>query len=507
MPSARFAGPGRGLRPAALGLRATAGLLAFVGLQLGTAVAADYTWTSGDYGAAVGQSPIAVGDRVLGVAGGAKNFAGIALDNQGTILWETTDRIGFSSATVTNSGLFDLAADAAFETVGPGASSLVNQAGAVLRKSGGAGIALVREGLGFVNRGTIDVAAGSIEFRGSDGFAPVAGTQFLDGTRFTGAGVARVTGDASFGGTVTSENLELAAGMFGTSNARLAGSVRWTGGNFFGIWAVLPGQTLVGQSGGVKYFNGADFRNGGTIVWDTADPMAFVGTRLFNDGLLDIRQDADLSFHVLGGSTVINQGTLRKSGGAGTSHVVGIAVEGAGTIEALSGTLSFQGAAPRGEFWYGGTITGTAIVQAAAIGVTGTIAPGTSIGTLTVDGDLYLSGTFEVEVGGTADFDRLVVTGGTRFFQSRLLVRRTGGYLPRPGDSFVILRHGGRLDASEIDRIDAVGWDEGVQFGLHYGADAIVLSVTAVPEPRTYALTLAGLGFVVLAARRRRERR
>ena len=57
-----------------------------------------------------------------------------------------------------------------------------------------------------------------------------------------------------------------------------------------------------------------------------------------------------------GGGTLINAGTLSKTGGTGTSAVA-VAITDTGTVQVAAGTLSFQG---------GGTISGSAKLSVAA---------------------------------------------------------------------------------------------------------------------------------------------
>ncbi len=65
--------------------------------------------------------------------------------------------------------------------------------------------------------------------------------------------------------------------------------------------------------------------------------------------------------------------------------------------------------------WDEGILTGNSVLQANTVTNKGTIRPGNSIGTLTIDGDLTMQAgsTLEVEVDNSGNNDKLVVTGNT----------------------------------------------------------------------------------------------
>ncbi|MHC2215503.1 outer membrane autotransporter protein [Rhizobium leguminosarum] len=156
----------------------------------------------------------------------------------------------------------------------------------------------------------------------------------------------------------------------------------------------------------------------GTVAtnWDIQD-----GTLQIGDGSVigDITNNATLAFNrsdvftfdnlIFGNGTILQVGTGRTILSADNSAFAGNTIVEAGTLSVngiLGGTL---------DVLAGGRLQGNG--QVGTTDNTGTIAPGNSIGTLTISGDYVGSGgTLEIESvlgGDTSPTDRLVVTGDT----------------------------------------------------------------------------------------------
>ncbi len=145
------------------------------------------------------------------------------------------------------------------------------------------------------------------------------------------------------------------------------------------------------------------------------------------------------------------------------------------------------------------------------------ISPGNSVGTLTIDGDLkgpYLDpfdtgAQLKLELNSPQSYDRLIVSGDARIgFVTFLL---PDNFRPNAGDSFSVLSVGGLLDGYgtsnwRIDAQDGFGgsFTWGTPSGVYDPSNPNAanlrlsfangtLSVTAVPEPQSWALMLAGL--------------
>lgn len=109
----------------------------------------------------------------------------------------------------------------------------------------------------------------------------------------------------------------------------------------------------------------------------------------------------------------------------------------------------------------------------------GTVSPGSSPGTITIDGDYTQesSGTLSIELGGTTpdiEHDQLIVTGNA-ILDGTLQVNLIEPYTPVLGDTFTILTYGsytGSFNSLELAELTTgLGWE------FEYGSDDFVLTV------------------------------
>lgn len=141
----------------------------------------------------------------------------------------------------------------------------------------------------------------------------------------------------------------------------------------------------------------------------------------------------------------------------------------------------------------------------------GILAPGASPGTTVVQGNYTqgAAGALNIELGGTGTglFDVLQVTG-TATLGGKLKVLFWNGYSATAGDSFDIVSATNL--SGGFDTLNLATLGTGLVWNVDYlydqdlvGTDYVRLSVQAVPETKTYAMMLAGLGLVGWAARRK----
>ena len=123
------------------------------------------------------------------------------------------------------------------------------------------------------------------------------------------------------------------------------------------------------------------------------------------------------------------------------------------------------------NFSNSGTINGNGTLRAAAndnLDNSGVIAPGNSVGTLTLDGDLTMgaAGQLQFELTSTADFDRLLITDDVSFTGTLAVLNL--GYAPVVGDSFKIITFDQRLAGSQFANLTWSGFAPGVGLTATY---------------------------------------
>jgi hypothetical protein len=255
---------------------------------------------------------IAAGQVLHGLSGGNKFLNAAAVSNLGTVEWNTTDALYFQNgSSFANSGTFDMLTGATLANNGGAMPSMTNTG--LLHVASGQGS--VVGNVTFVSNGGKVTADGTLTFNG--GLAT-----FNNGSVFDGAGSVNIANNASFVDSFTASNLVLSNGTYtggdgsAGSKALANGSIKFTGGYFGGNWKLASGQTLMAQSGGNKFLNGAQFDNSGSLLWQTTDALYLQnGSTLDNNGL--IAMQANTSFVNNGGAMPIlnNNGTLRVETG------------------------------------------------------------------------------------------------------------------------------------------------------------------------------------------------
>ncbi|HNU10631.1 MAG TPA: PEP-CTERM sorting domain-containing protein [Rubrivivax sp.] len=345
------------------------------------ASAANYTWASGAFTNTGIPPSLLAADTLFVVPGTPTKLLNVSVSNAGAIV--ATDMMALANTqTLTNDGLYDLRADVGLGNVLGG--TFVNNGSFV--KSVGSGTSYVDPT--FVNgaTGIVEVRTGTIEFRHGD-------ASFASGTQFTGAGTVIVSNSASFSGAfTTANNLRLTGGSLTGVVAQMDGDTSWAGGTMVGDWTVGAGATLTVESGLAKQLS-ANLNNKGTIAAE--GPLGVVNSRtLTNNGVYDLRGDIGIATN-LGGS-VVNNATLVKSAGTGTSQInATFRNSGSGVIDVSSGTLDFRSGAASFD-------SGTRFTGAGTVTVSNS---STFNGSFTTAGNLRLTGGSLTGVGAQMDGD------------------------------------------------------------------------------------------------------
>ncbi len=315
----------------------------------------------------------------------------------------------------------------------------------------------------FFSGGSLELGgAGSTGRIVSDG---EGGTRFGAGTLTVGTGASNFDNITFSGGTTTfAAGSTVASTGFlavnGQAVLRLGGATTWSSGG----WNVGGGDPYGGtveNAGALEitgdiaiYDYGAGLlRNlaGGTIEKTSPGSEAFY-LPLDNDGDLTISAGRlDLSSHTqTGGTTTVPVGTT------------------------LGGPLELQGGVLRGA----GTVDGPVNNSG------GTVRPGTSPGTLTINSNYTqgAGGTLESEIQGTGpgtQFDRLVVNGNASLDGALRLVNGSG-FDPAASGTFEIVKTAADGRSGQFSQVS--GDDLGNErYVPTYGADNVTLVVEANP--------------------------
>jgi hypothetical protein len=291
----------------------------------------------------------------------------------------------------------------------------------------------------------------------------------------------------TFDGGATLTTLTLSGGVLGGAGDVLVGGVlTWTGGTMTGGGTTFAngGLTVSGAAG--KILDGRALVNAGMATWGGTGSVLFFSSASFDNtatGTFDVQTDT--TFGGLG-DVLTNEGTLKKSAGAGTTTLNGDLTT-TGTLEVDGGTLTLGGdlenhgevdvlggaalqvngfftqvegainlggtltVAGAGKLLnlQGGTLNGTGVINADLVNAA-VISPGGAgaAGVLTVNGNYTqtTAGVLSIDLGGTTagtDYDQLHVTGAASL-DGTLRVQLINGYEPALNDTFQILTYASR---------------------------------------------------------------
>ena len=285
------------------------------------------------------------------------------------------------------------------------------------------------------------------------------------GTANVGSGTVNYSGTWTNAGTITnSGNFNNTGTITGAGTYVQAAGTTQNTGSFSQATLNVAGGTFAQLAGGSTTISG-NTSNAGTLIINGGN--AFSTGNFANTGNLVINAGAQLvtgSFSQTAGSTVLNNGTIDPPT-----------------------TVSVTG----GTFGGTGTVDGSVSVSTASVLV--------GDGTLKVTGSyLQTSGVLSFMAGGRSF---LQVAGGYNITGTTILFNFSGA-VPSTFSIYDFIGGSGNLSNDEF----LYELDGGPATSLAFDASTGSFTVSAVPEPESYALLLAGLGLIAAVVRRRKAR-
>jgi autotransporter-associated beta strand protein len=432
---------------------------------------------------------------------------GVTKSGSGTLTLNTTN--DYSGNTTVSAGVLRIANATALGNV---TGTTTNTAGAI-EISGGITVA----GEGFVINGTGISSGGALRnISGSNTIASVGGSEFKIGSTGT-----RINSDAgtlhiaqTIFSTANNQNLIfggagetiIAGDGIGGATAQLnkdgPGVLRITGFCFHKLQTVITGGTLrleanevlqdesdlVVDGAGTFDLNGfsesvdglggsGSIIGGGTLTVGINSGITtnFSGvisgsTALIKSGTLIQILSGNNTYT---GDTTISGGTLRLATTGSISNSPNITVDLGATFDVslVSGFTLSAGQTLKGN----GSVNGAVVVGSSA-----TLAPGTSVGTLTFSSSLALTGTTSMEIDKTAaTADKIVMSSGTVTLGGDLTVVNLAGTLAK-GDTFDLIDGtiAGSFASITLPPLTGLAWDT-TQLGVGGNGTITVVGPTA----------------------------
>lgn len=397
--------------------------------------------------ALTGATPGALGELRVGDGSQASSAWSVTVDNR--LTGAGIDKTGLGTLVLNGSNAYTQSTRLSLGTLSVSSDANLGASSAGLDFEGGT---LRVTGTGFqgTTRNVVFGAAGG----GLD--IADAGNTFTLGQELSGSGALTKLGSGSLvlggnnsyaGGTlITAGTLSGSAGSFGSGaivdNATLvldqssdatlsnaisgSGSLTKTGaGNLTLGSNSYSGGTLIGAgalTGSAQSFGAGAITNNARLILDQASDASFANALSGSGslvkrgaGALVLESDSSVS-----GGTLVEEGRLVIGGSSGSSA-------------RLTSNLDVAGGATLGGH---GVIDGKVTLASGA-----KLAPGNSIGTLTVDGDVTLGAgsTLEIESAADGSTDRLVSTGNVNLNGANLSVLAESGTW-KPSSSFEIVQ-------------------------------------------------------------------
>ncbi|MGX5799737.1 autotransporter domain-containing protein [Bradyrhizobium sp. Arg314] len=394
----------------------------------------------------------------------ANTYTGGTTINAGTLNIGNMGALGTGEVTLTGGGALnstvtgDLAngvnfVAGSFATVSASTGRTLTLGGRVNMGSGGgatvhfgsatnAGTVVLDPGGGVIHRASsIAIDGGTLRLgrHGSDYTQPAAGTSIASGATLDINGSASVN-HLSGAGIVTNDS-----GAAATLTA-----INDSASTFSGVIGDGTGSIALAKTGsGALTLSGASTYSGGTTISAGTLQLGNGGTtgsivgNVVNNGTLAFNRSDALTF----GGGISGSGAVRQIG-VGKTELAGVSSGFAGTTSVENGILAVNGK-------LGGTLDVRAGGRLQGIGtvggttVSGTIAPGNSIGTLNVAGNVAFNAgsIYEVEANAAGQADRIDATGTATIDGGTVTVLAGAGNY-KPQTDYTILSAGGGVSGT-----------------------------------------------------------
>ena len=254
------------------------------------------------------------------------------------------------------------------------------------------------------------------------------------------------TGVFSTGGQTTITNSGTISGLSGISLTG-GGSVTNNAG---GVISGRSGLAILSAGGSTKISNAGTI-NGNVLLGNSANTVQLfpggringnlnLGTSAASNLILD--GSADQSFRQAISGTTTNAGSLTKQGSG--NWTVDVAMSAPIATNILAGVLTVNEPlnSPLVTVQAGGMLKGSSLIIGNVVNM-GTISPGNSPGTLTINGNFTQgpSGIYNVEIVSPQNYSRLIVTGHASL-DGTLHLTLASGFRFQPGETFTVLTAG-----------------------------------------------------------------
>lgn len=264
------------------------------------------------------------------------------------------------------------------------------------------------------------------------------------------------------------------------------------------------GEMTIGQAPGKTTLVTADQLYLGYYAAAAGSTMDVTGGALHIDQTAYLGREAPVTFTQTGGTVrVAGNIELTTTAAAQTTYDLqdGVLDLAGSNVVFGPGTAAFHFA--------GGRLADVGTFGSALLQNDGTLAPGDSVGTTTIQGDYtQAGGTLEIELQDLGIHDYVLVQGDASL-EGYLDVRLLGGFTAALGDSFDVLQTTGDLALNLADIVGdppnpVFGWWEAAGVP-NVGNSGFTLRLTAVPEPTAALVALLGIASLLGFLRPRRR--